>query len=264
MSPFDADAYWENRLRSNYDERGVGDIGMSRAYNSYLYSVRRRVFRRCVRDLPIEPSTANVLDIGSGTGVYVDEWRRWGAPNVTGVDITPTAVQRLGAAFPAFKFIQSDIGEASQPAQIKSDYNVVSAFDVLFHIVDDERYEQALKNIFGALIPRGWFLYSENLVPRESRLAHYVSRNESAILESLRRNGFEVVSRVPVFVFMNDPVRTHSRVLRRWYALLHRVAASGEAIGGLLGGALYPVELAATRIIKHGPGTEILVCRRTS
>jgi SAM-dependent methyltransferase len=264
MSHFDADAYWENRLRASYDERGVGDIGMSRAYNSYLYSIRRRVFRRCVRDIPIDPSSASVLDIGSGTGVYIDEWRRWGAANVTGVDITPTAVERLRAAFPAFKFIKADIGEASMPPEINSGYNVVSAFDVLFHIVDDERYQQALKNIFQALSPRGWFLYSENLVPHESRLAHYVSRNESTILDSLRQNGFEVVSRAPVFVFMNDPVRTRSRVLRRWYSLLHRVAGSGEVIGGLVGAALYPVELAATRIVEHGPGTEILVCRRTS
>lgn len=264
MSPFDADAYWENRLRASYDERGVGDIGMSRAYNSYLYSIRRRVFRRCVQQLPIDPATARVLDIGSGTGVYVDEWRRWGASKVTGVDITPTAVARLKAAFPAFSFIQSDIGEASQPAEINREYNVVSAFDVLFHIVDDARYQQALKNIFNALSPRGWFLYSENLVPRESRLAHYVSRNEGSILDALRKNGFEVVSRAPVFVFMNDPVRTRSRVLRRWYSLLHRVAGSGEVIGRLVGATLYPVELAATRIVKRGPGTEILVCRRTS
>jgi len=264
MSPFDADAYWEDRLRASYDEKGVGDIGLSRAYNSHLYSIRRRVFRRCVRNLPVEPSTANVLDIGSGTGVYVDEWRSWGAPKVTGVDITPTAVQRLGAAFPAFRFIQSDIGEASQPPGIKGDYNIVSAFDVLFHIVDDDRYERALKNISNALSPRGWFLYSENLVPRESRLAHYVSRNEITILDALRRNGFEVVSRAPVFVFMNDPVRTQNRLLRRWYSLLHRVAASGELVGGIVGAALYPFELAATRVVKRGPGTEILVCRRTS
>lgn len=206
----------------------------------------------------------SVLDIGSGTGVYVDEWRRWGAAKVTGVDITPTAVERLRAAFPAFKFIHSDIGEASQPPDINGGYSAVSAFDVLFHIVDDARYQQALKNIFNALSPRGWFLYSENLVPHESRLAHYVSRGETTILDSLRQNGFEVVSRAPMFVFMNDPVRTRSRVLRRWYSLLHRVAGSGEVIGGLVGAALYPVELAATRIMKHGPGTEILVCRRTS
>lgn len=264
MSPFDANAYWENRLRASYDERGVGDIGMSRAYNSYLYSIRRRVFRRCVLGLPVNPSTTHVLDVGSGTGVYVDEWRRWGAAKVTGVDITPTAVEMLGRAFPEFKFIQSDIGEGLQPPEIYGGYDVVSAFDVLFHIVDDARYQQALQNIFNALSPRGWFLYSENLVPHESRLTHYVSRSESTILDSLRKNGFEVVSRAPVFVFMNDPVRTRSRVLRRWYSLLHRVAGSGEVIGQLVGAALYPVELAATRIVKHGPGTEILLCRRTS
>ena len=263
MSPFNADAYWENRLRASYDEKGVGDIGLSRAYNAHLYSVRRRVFRRCVSKLPIDPSTANVLDIGSGTGVYVEEWRRWGASSVTGMDITTTAVERLRARFPEFSFAQNDIGESTQAEEIRSKFDIASAFDVLFHIVDDDRYQQALRNIAGSLKSRGWFLYSENLVPNESRLSHYVSRNESTILGALRTTGFEIVSRMPVFVLMNDPVRTESRLLRRWYTFVHRMAA-GERIGGALGAALYPIELAATKIVRHGPGTEILVCRRTS
>jgi 2-polyprenyl-3-methyl-5-hydroxy-6-metoxy-1,4-benzoquinol methylase len=263
MSRFHPEAYWEERLRALYDEKGVGDIGLSRAYNSHLYSVRRRVFRRCVKKLPIDPANANVLDIGSGTGVYVDEWQRWGAAKVTGIDITATAVERLRAAFPQARFIQSDIGEQAQPDEVKAGYNIVSAFDVLFHIVDEQRYEQALKNIFNALTSRGWLLCSENLAQREARSAHYVSRNESSILGALHNTGFEIISRIPAFVLMNDPVRTQSRLLRRWFAFIHRIAAD-ETVGGAVGAALYPIELVATRVVTDGPGTEILVCRRTS
>lgn len=264
MSPFEPDTYWENRLRARYDEQGVGDIGMSRAYNSHLYSVRRHVFRRCVRRLAVEPSKAKVLDVGSGTGVYVDEWLKWGAGEVTGLDITETAVDALRSVFPRCRFIQADIGEPSLPAEIQNGYDVVSAFDVLFHIVDDERYEQALQNVRYALRPGGWFLYSDNLVPLEARLAHYVSRSETSILDALQRNGFEVLKRMPMFVLMNDPVRTESRLLRRWYASVYRLAGRGERIGGMLGATLVPLEVAATRLIERGPGTELLLCRRSA
>jgi SAM-dependent methyltransferase len=263
MSPFEADTYWENRLRARYDERGVGDIGMSRTYNSCLYFVRRRVFRRCVNRLPIEPSKIRVLDVGTGTGVYVEEWHRWGAAQVTGLDITERAVDRLRLAFPQSRFIQADIGEPSLPAEMQNGYDVVSAFDVLFHIVDDERYQQALENVRNALRPGGWFLYSDNLVPLEARVAHYVSRSEASILDALQRSGFEVLRRMPMFVLMNDPVRTKSRVLRRWYSLLRSLGGRGEIIGGMLGAALLPLEITATRFIERGPGTELLLCRRT-
>lgn len=262
MSPFNADAYWENRLRARYDERGVGDIGMSLAYNSYLYAVRRRVFRRCVKRLPLQPSATRVLDVGSGTGVYVDEWKKWGAAEVTGLDITETAVERLRESFPGTRFFKADIGEPGEIDKARGAYDVVSAFDVLFHIVDDERYRSALGNIHRAIRSRGWFVYSENLVPSEERLDHYVSRSESQILESLRNVGFDVVERTPMFVLMNDPVRTRSRLLRRWYSVLHRFAGSGERVGKTVGALLYPFEIAATRFVKHGPGTEILICRR--
>ena len=135
MSPFDADAYWENRLRARYDERGVGDIGMSLAYNSYLYAVRRRVFRRCVRQLPLRPSATRVLDVGSGTGVYVDEWRRWGAAQVTGLDITDMAVARLRELFPGTRFVKADIGDSSGGDSIGGGYDVVSESDKVRQIL---------------------------------------------------------------------------------------------------------------------------------
>ncbi len=262
MSAFHPGAYWEARLRGQYDDRGVGDIGMSRAYNSYLYAVRRQVFRRILSRLSLDSSTSAVLDIGSGTGAYVAEWKRWGAAQLTGLDITETAVARLSTGFPEANFFKGDIGDSKVLANLSEDYDVVSAFDVLFHIVDDDRYQAALQNIYRLTKPGGWFIYSDNLVPVESRMSHYVSRSEAMILEALQSEGFEIVERTPMFVLMNDPVRTRSRVLRRWYSVLHRLAGKGEFLGQIVGAMLFPFELVATRFIHSGPGTEILLCRK--
>jgi 2-polyprenyl-3-methyl-5-hydroxy-6-metoxy-1,4-benzoquinol methylase len=262
MDSFRPDAYWEERLRAHGDERGVGDIGLTRAYNSYLYKVRRRVFRRIVRQLPLAPGSTRVLDIGSGTGVYIEEWRRWGAKEVTGADITQIVVDRLSAAFPANRFLKIDIGSADMSALQSERFEVVSAFDVLFHIVDDARYQQAIQNAASLVMPGGWFLYSDNLVRQGTRMSHFVSRKEGSILETLKRNGFEVRKRIPMFVLMNDPVRSASPLLQRWFGIVYRGASRGELSGELIGRALYPLELAATRLVKNGPSTEVLLCRR--
>ena len=261
---FLADRYWEERLGAHYDERGVGDIGMSRAYNQRLYAVRRRVFRRVANALPVRPADAAVFDVGSGTGVYIEEWLRWGAASVTGSDITRHAVDALTRRFPRERFVRLDIGaprDESQPP-LAEQYDVVSAFDVLFHIVDDAAYERALGNIAARLRSRGWFLYSDNLVEQSSGTIHYVSRPESFILGALERQGFRVVRRVPMFVFMNEPVRSRSRLLRGLFARSYRLAGRSERSGALLGNALFPLEWLATRVVRRGPSTEVLVCQR--
>ena len=260
--PSELGSYWEHRLGGDYDERGVGDIGLSRSYNSRLYDVRRRVFRRLVSHLPVEPPLAHVLDIGSGTGVYIEEWQRWGAGKVTGSDITQIAVEKLAQRFPHASFARWDIGAAEASPAIAGQYDVISALDVLFHIVEDDRYRQAISNIASLLSPGGWFVYSDNLVQRESRLSHFVSRTESDILGALRSSGFEVRRRVPMFVLMNDPVRTRSRILRRWFSMVYRIASRSEGWGSGAGAALYPLELAATRLVRDGPSTEVLLCQR--
>lgn len=266
MDPFRADTYWENRLRAHYDERGVGDIGLSRGYNSWLYAVRRGVFRRLLRQLQrqlqLVPADTRVLDVGSGTGVYVQEWQSWGAREVTGCDITQIAVDRLTRSFPGVRFLRVDIGGSDLDGLAQESYEVVSALDVLFHIVDDSSYDRAIRNVASLLVRGGWFIYSDNFVHRQTRISHYVSREETDILGTLRRNGFRVRRRVPMFVLMNDPVRTSSRFVRRWYALVYALACRGETMGGLIGAALYPIELAATRLVSNGPSTEIVVCQR--
>jgi len=76
---FDTKNYWESRLESNYNLKGVGDIGLSESYNKSLYRVRGNVFRYAIRDITLDKAKINVLDIGSGTGFYIKQWLQSGA-----------------------------------------------------------------------------------------------------------------------------------------------------------------------------------------
>jgi len=88
-------AYWEYRLAAQFDLRGSGCRVLGKHYNAWLYRVRRHIFLRHVCPLGIAWSTARVADIGSGTGFYVNLWRRLGVRSLVGIDFSPTAVARV-------------------------------------------------------------------------------------------------------------------------------------------------------------------------
>ncbi|HET9514304.1 MAG TPA: class I SAM-dependent methyltransferase, partial [Gemmatimonadales bacterium] len=147
--PFRVRDYWESRLRQSYSLQGVGYQRLGTQYNKWMYRLRARVFQRVARGLGVDWPAARVLDVGSGTGFYVDQWHQLGVPKVTGVDITSVAVQELARRFPRDEFVQLDVGKklANDSRLVTRDYAAVSAKDVLFHIVDDAEYQEAFRNM---------------------------------------------------------------------------------------------------------------------
>ena len=141
-------------------------------------------------------------------------------------------------------------------------FDAISVFDVLFHIVDDESYRKAVSNLGKLLRPGAFLLYSDNVMLQAETIDHQSSRKWETVLSALQSAGLEVVERHPMFVLMNDPVRSRSRILRRLFPLVTRLVHRGERWGWLMGALMYFPELILTTIINPGPSTEILVCRK--
>jgi SAM-dependent methyltransferase len=269
-TPFDNKRYWETRLREHYSLAGVGYLRLGRRYNEWMYRVRGHVFERVVERLAKseERSGWRVLDVGAGTGFYVDRWLRMGA-EVTGLDLTEVAVRELSRCFPAANFVQADIGRplGGRPLGERllspGSFDAVSAFDVLFHIVDDAAYARAFQNIAALLRPGGWLLWSDNFLrhPTE-RVAHQVSRSLEESTAAAGAAGFEVIERVPMFVLMNFPADTTSRLARWAWTAMVAPAALAEPIGWAVGALLYPLEKALVERMKESPSTEIMICRK--
>jgi len=263
-SPFDNRRYWESRLREHYSLAGVGYLRLGRRYNEWMYRIRGEVFDRVVAGMGDGKwgLGKQVLDVGAGTGFYVDRWLRLGA-QVTGLDLTDVAVVELTRCFPAARFVRADIGGPLGEIPLASGvFDAVSAFDVLFHIVDDAAYARAFHNIAALLKPRGWFLWSDNFLrhPTE-RVTHQVSRSLEESTHAVEAAGFEVLDRVPMFVLMNYPADTTSRLARWAWTAMVAPAALGEPVGWTLGAALYQLERALVRVKRESPSTELMVCR---
>ncbi|WP_205857254.1 class I SAM-dependent methyltransferase, partial [Phytoactinopolyspora endophytica] len=130
MTRIDEKAFWERRLAEDWSESGVGYHALGRPFNAWVYRVRREVFLREAGALNLN-ATSRVLDVGSGTGVYVRCWKQLGAGDVMGSDITEAAVERLRDRHRDVKFVRADItcAEEELPAQ---SFDAVSCLDVLF------------------------------------------------------------------------------------------------------------------------------------
>jgi SAM-dependent methyltransferase len=256
----DRRAYWEERLRGEFSLDGVGYAGLGRAFNRQMYRVRRHGFMRLLR--PLVEGSPEVLDVGSGTGFYIDRWQELGAGRITGSDMTETAVGQLSQRYPDHRFLRMDIGAEDLPLRDGS-FDFVSAIDVLFHIVDDDAHARAIRNLARLVRPGGRVIVSENLyrVP-PAPAAHQVGRSEAEITRRIEGAGLVLERRAPMFVLMNTPVRSDSARHRAAWRRIVSTVKRWPALGAPLGAALYPVEAALVDRVRDAPSTEFLVCRR--
>jgi 2-polyprenyl-3-methyl-5-hydroxy-6-metoxy-1,4-benzoquinol methylase len=99
--PYSPKTFWESRLRSSFDLKGVGHIGFSESYNRWLYRRKRHCLEASLRDTLLRDR--NVLDVGCGTSFFVEWYLRRGA-NVVGIDITDVSIEALKQRYRA-KFL---------------------------------------------------------------------------------------------------------------------------------------------------------------
>ena len=256
--------YWEDRLARHGGLRGVGHISHSTEFNQRLYELKRRVFSRALAATSLDLAHARVLDVGSGSGFVVEEWIRLGANTVVASDFTSVATGNLRTKLPDLEVVQLDIGASGDLASLGR-FDAVSAFEVLFHITDDGRYRQALRNIASLLRPGGFFFYTDNFVhSRVLRTTYQVNRTLSEITGSIESVGLRIERRSPLAIFMAPPVDMASPVwLRMWQKTIGR-AARGRRAGRVIGTFLLPVDSLLTRLPFDGPSVELMICRRVT
>jgi SAM-dependent methyltransferase len=217
--------FWDRRLAEQFDLRGTGETGLSLAYNRACYELRREVLERALRDAGIAPAGRRVLDVGCGTGFFTDWYLQHGA-QVTGVDIAPTSVERLRQRFPAATFVLADIGESD----LEGRFDLVNAFDVLYHIVDDARWEAAVRRLATAVEPGGWLLVTDTFAPLGAIAEHNRMRPFEAYQRLLEPAGFTLGRPYPTHVLLNRELGSF-RFLNRAPGLLLALDRALLALG---------------------------------
>ncbi len=261
---FDPKTYWEERLSDGVGLHRVGNRRVGVQYNRWLYVVRRAQFVVRMRRMlgSKERSALEVLDVGSGSGVYIDLWQRLGVGRVVGSDLTLEAMIYLQRTFPGVRFQQGDVGDPNFMSG-EGPFDVVSAFDVLFHIVDDGRFAQAIANIGRLVKPGGYFVFTDLFLHgRSFRSPHQVGRTLEHQRSVLHRAGFQIVDRKPIFVIMEAPVDSTSVLHRRFWRSWRDLVSRREAFGFIAGALAFPIELVLSTAVSEGPSIEMMVCRQ--
>ena len=262
---YDPEAFWESRLRGRFDIAAAGFRGLGKPFNEALYRQRDVVLRRAVRRYRLPIEGADVVELGPGTGFYVERWRRWKVASLVGLDITAVVPEHLSQTYPEYRFAQADVTEPWPVADASAD--LVTAFDVLFHIVDDGRFAAALSEAGRVLRPGGHLLVSDLFLHGEAfRGYHQVSRTLGDYDAALSAAGMEIVGRLPIFVTMHPaldlPDGWPRRLAERWWSALEAKLLAKPRLGRRIGSVLFWIDRALTKPLRGGPSTELLLARK--
>ena len=137
----DDTAFWRNRYARVHDIRAVGFLQKTPAQNEKEYVQAARLFKSYVNEDLKLVERGSALEFGYGLGHYTRHCHDLGFKSYHGLDFAAPAGPSLG---PTFTYGKADVGA---PLDLKKRFDLVMAIDVLFHITDEPRFEQALTNI---------------------------------------------------------------------------------------------------------------------
>jgi len=258
---FNPQSYWENRLADKFDLTGVGFRRKSVAFNKWVYRVRTELLDGLFEKNQWPFAGKSALDVGSGTGYFIEYWLSRKAGHVTGIDIAEISIERLKRQYPQLTFVRGDLSNPGLRLEGRFDY--VSIFDVLFHIIDNNRFVEVAGNLAKVCRP-GARVFITDIFGKKSFAGarHCHNRSLSYYVDVFSRYGFKLRSMTPLFFTLLPPSGISNPVLR-WGGILLWEAATfvtrWNFFGNIIGGILYRIDWIMRRIFKHGPGGYLVV-----
>lgn len=188
---YDARRYWSNRFARHTDSlRGPGDEGLSDEENQREYQAAGEQFLALCQSLPVDYATANVLEIGPGTGYYTELLRQLGVRRYVGLDIAGACLPALAGRFGGFAYAQGDVTQLPVGTEgAAGAFDLVVIIDVIEHIVDRGALAAALAGLESLVVPDGRLLIAPLMESSQRHLfyVHFWSQDDVlACVPSLR------------------------------------------------------------------------------
>jgi len=150
---YDDSKWWDD---SFYTE-GVSDgntieQGKSAITAMYHYASVELQILKHLRNNEVQVNRSGILDIGSGSGHWIDFYKALGAGNVTAVDVSHSSFRHLVQKYSGDESVEIHRGKALEViGKLQEDYDIVNAIGVMFHIVDDAEWQRTILSISGRL-----------------------------------------------------------------------------------------------------------------
>jgi SAM-dependent methyltransferase len=156
---YDADSFWDSYYNIAESHTDATTIALNSSENDPASKYHYNTVENHIYNILIKqghtPDGKKVLDIGSGAGHWIDFWLESNADSVTGVEISEVASTRLTEKYHDNEQVSINQDNISAPSNEYNEFNYVSAIGVLFHIVEDQAWEDAVSNVCASLVPGG-------------------------------------------------------------------------------------------------------------
>jgi len=239
---YDPRGVFASLYRKTPDIRGSGYPKLSFSFNLWLYRNLERWLDKSLSRLGIEVKDAKVLEFASGAGYFTRFFERRAPAALTGVDITSESVNLLTERHPGFTFIEADItGPGLEPPG--GPFDLATAISVLYHVLDDAKFKQAIHNLGKSLKPGGWAIVNDALPEKSTDpKGHVRFRSIDLHKEAMEAAGLELIEIIPLVYWGGEPVGDPEspevkQAARTWEALSHQARKS--EVRGWMAGALY-------------------------
>jgi 2-polyprenyl-3-methyl-5-hydroxy-6-metoxy-1,4-benzoquinol methylase len=257
------ESYWNQRFILHKEFGGVGYLGLGENYNRWLYRVRRHIFLKNIKSVSLDFSKAKILDIGSGAGFYIGLWQGNSTRHIVGSDISDYAISRLKSKYSSLPIKKLDISENLKNQGFSGEkFDVISAFDILFHIVDEDGYINSFRNISEILNKNGYFIFSENFSYENKPGKPQSQHKAENITALLAHNKLRIIKKIPMFVIMNYPINSKNALWLAYWRVLEKVIGLSELSGWLIGAFLFPIEIFLLNFVKFSYSTSMVICQK--
>lgn len=170
------------------------------------------LYLEMLRELKVDVGggRGEVADVGCGAGRWVRFFQEQVRPRrVVGIDVTNESVELLRSrhasdATTAVEFRVGDITSAS--LNVDATFEVVNIANVLFHVPENDLFQQALVNLRRMVKPGGCIMTTEYLPRCEMRTDWMRVRSRYTFERAVKQAGLKIAAIRAFAVFNNDPM----------------------------------------------------------
>lgn len=147
---FDSNEYWEIRYKSHEDSQGLGASGAGSYGDLAVFKAK------VINDFVKKHKIQSVIEWGCGDGnqLFLAQY-----PQYTGLDVSPCVIESVKRRFANDK--SKVFYEVGGFLENPSSAELGLSLDVIYHLVDDEKFESYMRNLF-AYAQKFVIIYSSN------------------------------------------------------------------------------------------------------
>ena len=186
----------------------------------YHYASMEMQILKYLHNNGISVDQSSVLDIGSGSGHWIDFYKSLGSLKITGIDVSLASFNYLKNKYSEDANIEIHKGKALEViGELNGDYDLVNAVGVMFHIVDDSEWQRTIYSVGKMLKKNGLFVIGGhfglfNVLSRMDKDGYINKRlrSKGRWVHTLRKAGFTSIKiyRNNAYLWINDTLPENS------------------------------------------------------